>query len=97
LGSLIGFFAALGMIGSAWSGTLDFWGLPIFVIAAIVGVFVLPMTIGTFMASIMFGSPIAFIAGLISGNSNSAFTALGIGVCAIAVQMIIGYLHRGSL
>lgn len=96
MGSLLGFFVAIGMIGSAWSGTLSFWGLPIFIVAALIGIFLMPMTVGTFMTSIMFGAPIAVIAGLIAGNSDSALTALSIGVGAFVVQFVIGKIRGGA-
>jgi hypothetical protein len=96
VGSLLGLIVAIGMIGSSWSGTLSFWGLPIFIVAALLGIFLMPMTVGTFMTSIMFGAPIAVLAGLIAGNSNSALTALAIGVGAFIVQFIIGKIRGGA-
>jgi hypothetical protein len=96
VGSLLGLIVAIGMIGSSWSGTLSFWGLPIFIVAALLGIFLMPMTVGTFMTSIMFGAPIAVLAGLIAGNSNSALTALAIGVGAFIVQFIIGRIRGGA-
>jgi hypothetical protein len=97
MGSIAGFFVGIGLISSAWSGDLSFWGIPIFVIAAIVGVFLMPMFVGTFMTGVMFASPIAVIAGFINGNSDSAITALGIGVGAFVVQFIVGSVHRDGL
>lgn len=89
MGTLIGWIVAIGMIGSAWSGELDFWGIPIFIIAALIGIFLMPMTVGTFMTSIMFGSIIALIGALIGGHSNSAITSLGIGAGAFLTQFVI--------
>jgi hypothetical protein len=48
------------------------------------------------MTSIMFGAPIAVIAGLIAGNSDSALTALSIGVGAFVVQFVIGKIRGGA-
>jgi len=97
LGTFGGLFVGIGLISSAWSGDLSFWGIPIFVIAGIVGIFLMPMFVGTFMTGIMFASPIAVIAGFINGNSDSAITALGIGIGAFVVQFVIGSAHRGRI
>ena len=93
LGTFGGFIAGIGIVGSAWSGDLSFWGFPIFVIAGIVGIFLTPMLVGTFMTGIMFAAPIAAIGGFINGNSDSALTALGIGLCAFIVQFIVGHVR----
>jgi len=55
------------------------------------------MFVGTFMTGVMFASPIAVIAGFINGNSDSAITALGIGIGAFVVQFVIGSAHRGRI
>jgi hypothetical protein len=93
MGTLIGWVVGLGIIGSAWSGDLSFWGIGVFVIAALVGIFLMPMTVGTFMTSIMFSSIIALIAGFINGNNDSALTALAIGIGSFVTQLIIGALR----
>ena len=94
LGTFGGFIVGIGIVGFAWSGDLIFWGIPTFVIAGIIGIFITPMLVGTFMTGVMFASPIAAIAGFINGNSDSALTALGIGLAAFIVQLIIGAVHR---
>jgi hypothetical protein len=93
LGTFGGYLVGLGIIGSAWSGDLTFWGIPVFIIAGIVGIFLTPMLIGTFMTGIMFTSPIAAIAGFINGNSDSALTALGIGIGAFITQFVVGHVR----
>ena len=96
MGSLLGLFASIALVIAAWDGELSFWGLPIFIIAALVGVFLFPMTIGTFMTAIVFASPIAIIAALINSNSQSAISALAIGVSAFVTQFIITKVRGGE-
>lgn len=96
MGSFLGFFAGLGVISSAWSGDLDFWGIGLFVALALIGIVIFPRTVGTFATAIMFMSPIAVIAGLINGTSDSAIAALGIGIGAGATQFIVGRVRPDS-
>jgi len=97
MGSLIGFFIGLGIIASAWSGDLEFWGIGVFLLAGIVGVLLFPMTVGTFMTSIMFMSPIAIVLAAIRGNSESVKVALALTVCAWLTQVLVGTLRKGSV
>lgn len=96
MGSLVGLVVSIGIIWSAWDGELTFWGVPIFLAATILGVLIFPMTVGTFMTSIMFASPIAIIFALINSNSQSALAALSLGVSAFITQFIIGKIRGGE-
>ena len=93
MGSIFGLFAGLGLISSAWSGDLTFWGIGLFVVLALLGTFVFPRTVGTFATAVMFMSPIAVIAGLINGTSSSALAALGIGIGAALTQFVVGRIR----
>ena len=96
MGSILGFFTGLGLISSAWSGDLTFWGIGLFLVLALLGAFVFPRTVGTFATSVMFMSPIAVVAGLINGTSSSALAALGIGIGAAVTQFIVGRVRPES-
>lgn len=93
MGSLFGFFAGLGVISSAWSGDLAFWGIGLFIILTAIGILLFPMTVGTFTTAILLMSPIAIIAGLINGTSDSTIAALGIGICAGISAFVVGRLR----
>lgn len=93
IGGFFGITAALGMISGAWSGTLEPWGFGAFLVAGLLGVLLMPMTVGIFMTFMMFASPIAVIAGLITGHGSSALTAAGIGFGAFVTQWIIGSIR----
>lgn len=97
MGTLFGLIAGIGLVITSWDGELSFWGLPIFIIAALLGVFLFPFTVGTFMTGIMFASPIAIIAALINSNSQSALAALTIGISAFITQFIIGRIRGGEV
>lgn len=90
IGGFLGLSGALGMIAGAWSGTLEPWGFGVFLIAGLVGIFLMPMTVGIFMTIMMSASPIAVLAGIISGQGSSALTAAGIGLGAFVTQWIVG-------
>ncbi len=90
MGAILGFLAGVFIVISAWDGDLSFWGLPVFLIATLVGVFLFSTTVGVFMTSVMIFSPVAIIAGLINGETQSALAALSIGVAAFVSQFIIG-------
>ena len=90
MGSILGFFTGLGLISSAWSGDLTFWGIGLFVVLALLGTFVFSITVGTFSTAVMFMSQLAVIAGLIYGTSSSALAALGIGIGAAVTQFLVG-------
>lgn len=96
MGSILGFFAGLGVISGAWSGDLTFWGIGLFIGLAVVGTFLFPRTVGTFATAIMFMSPIAVIAGLINGTSDSVLAAIGIGVGAALTQFLVGKVRPES-
>ena len=96
MGSLFGFFAGLGIISGAWSGDLEAWGFGAFLVFAIVGVLIFPRTIGTFMTAVMTLGAVAILAGLVSGNGDSAFVALGITLGAAATQFLIGRVRPES-
>ena len=97
MGSLIGFFVGLGIMASAWSGDLEFWGIGVFVVAGILGILLFPNTVGTFMTSIMFMSPIAIVLAAIRGNSDSVKVALGLTACAWLTQIVVGTIRKGSV
>ena len=90
MGSILGFLVGVGMIFSAWSGELESWSIFAFVLLALLGVLLFPRTVGTFTSGVMFLSPIAILSGLISGNTQSAFSALVIGIGAFTTQWIVG-------
>jgi hypothetical protein len=94
IGGFLGFFAGIGIVISAWQGTLEPWGFGFFAIAAVVGVVLFPMTVGIFMTNIMIFTPIALLAGLITGNGDSALVALGLGVGAFITQFIVGAVRN---
>jgi hypothetical protein len=90
MGSLIGILTGIYIVVLAWEGELTFWGIPLFLALTLIGVFLLPRTVGRFFIFIVLSSPIAIIAGLLSGNYGSALTALAIGVTAFLAEFIIG-------
>jgi len=97
MGTLFGFFASFGIIAGAWSGTLEPWNFGIFVIALLIGVVLTPVTVGTFMATVMIAAPVAAILAALRGNWGSAGTAVGIAVAAFLTQFIIGLVRRDSI
>ena len=96
MGSILGFLVGVGMIFSAWSGDLEPWGIFAFILLALIGVLLFPRTVGTFTSGVMFLSPLAILSGLISGNTESAFSALVIGIGAFATQWIVGKFRPES-
>lgn len=96
MGSILGLFIGLGLISSAWSGELESWGIGLFIVLAVLGIFIFPRTIGTFATAIMFLGAIAIIAALINGNSDSALTAFGITLSAAITQFIVGKVRPES-
>lgn len=96
MGAILGFIVGVGLAISAWDGSLEPWGLGVFVVAGVLGVVLIPRTVGMFMTGVMGFSPIAILAGLISGHGSSALTALGIGIGAFATQLLVGKLRSES-
>ena len=97
MGSLFGLLCGISIVISTWNGTLEFWGFGAFIIAGLVGLFLMPTTVGTFMTGIMIATPFALLAGLIHGHAGSSGLALLFGVCAFVTQFIIGAAHSNSL
>lgn len=95
IGTLVGFFVGIGICVQAFNGELEAWSLGVTVVAVLIG-FVFPVTVGTFLTTVMFAAPIAAILGFVTGNASSGLAALGIGLLAFAGQFIIGYVRRDS-
>ena len=93
MGAVIGLFAGLGMIVSAFNGELSATLMAGVVVLTLIG-FIFPMFFGTFLMSIMVTSPIAALAGFIFGNASSGWAALGIGLVAFIGQYVIGLVRR---
>jgi hypothetical protein len=96
MGSLFGFFAGIGLLFGAWEGSLEPWGFGVFIAAILLGIVLMPMTVGTFMTTIMFMAPLAAILALIRGNFESAGVAAGITVGAFITQILVGLIRGGS-
>jgi len=96
MGSLFGFFAGIGLLFGAWEGSLEPWGFGAFIAAILLGVVLMPMTVGTFMTSVMFMAPLAAVLALIRGNFESAGVAAGIAVGAFVTQIVVGAIRGGS-
>jgi hypothetical protein len=97
MGSLIGLFVGIGLLFGAWEGTIEPWGLGAFVAAGLLGIILMPMTIGTFMTSIMFIAPVAALLALIRGNTESAGLLVGIAIGAFVTQIIVGAVRKNSV
>lgn len=74
MGGLVGIIAGIYLVVLAWEGELTFWGIPFFLALTLIGIFLLPRTVGRFFIFIVLSSPLAIIAGLFSGNYGSALT-----------------------
>jgi hypothetical protein len=96
MGSILGFLVGIGMIFSAWSGELQPWGIFAFIGLTVSGILLFPRTVGTFTSAVMFLSPLAILSGLISGNADSAFSAMVIGIGAFATQWVVGKVRPDS-
>ena len=97
MGSLLGLFVGIGLLFGAWDGTIESWGLGAFVVAGLLGIVLMPMTVGTFMTSIMFIAPFAAILALLRGNYESAGVSFGIAVGAFVTQIIVGAIRKDSV
>ena len=97
MGSLLGLFVGIGLLFGAWDGTIESWGLGAFLVAGLLGIVLIPMTVGTFMTSIMMIAPIAALLALLRGNMESAGVSFGIAIGAFITQWIVGALRRGSI
>jgi hypothetical protein len=81
---------------STWSGELDYWSLGAIPVLTLLGVLIIPFTVGTFMTMLVIISPIAAIAGAIRGNWTSAGAALAWAVAAFLSQLIVGAIRKSS-
>jgi hypothetical protein len=95
MGGIVGFIVGIFYVLSAWNGDLDFWGVPIFVAVTLLGILLLPKTMGQFLIFIVVFSPIAIIAALINGHSQAALSALFIGLLAFGSEFLIGNIRGG--
>ena len=93
IGTLLGLIFGIGVCVQAFNGELQAWSLGAVVVVVLIG-FVFPVTVGTFLTSVMIASPVAAILGFITGNASSGLAALGIGLMAFGGQFIIGLVRR---
>lgn len=101
IGFVIGLFVAIALIASGWSpGATDtpgaffaFSGV-LLVGGLMLGLILIPRTVGIACMNIFLGGLIAAVAALVHGNGALILPMLAIAVAAIVCQMIVGNVRR---
>jgi hypothetical protein len=106
---MIGFIVGLGLLfsylGAAWTvdtseGSLFSSGLggafAILGVLTLVGIFLFPRTIGTAFTPMSFATPIAFVIALIRQGFSYSMFILALGVGALLVTFIVGFVRRDA-
>ena len=103
IGIVLGLVASCGLIASGWNPRatdtpaifLVFAGA-LLVGGVVLGVLLMPRTVGFACMSIQFGGVIAAVAALSQGNGSFVLPMLAVGVAAFLCQLIVGNIRRDA-
>ena len=100
VGALLSLFIAIGYVQLAWTGgDYAFFTLETLWVAlglVLVGVFVIPRTIGTLLVPVLFISPVASVIALIRHGWGHAAVVAGIALIALVVTFVIATFRPDS-
>lgn len=100
VGALLGLFIAIGYVQLAWTGgEYEFFTLETLWITLgllLVGVFVVPRTIGTLLAPVLFAAPVAFVIAVVRHDWGHGLFVAGVALIALVVTLMISTFRPDS-